>query len=540
MLAPIARIAGLTLLSRRAGSRLAQCRCALARCDARALWDRGTHRRPAVRLLDAAPLDRRAVSRHRVYERWLSPEVHRAPPSTGIRPDTPSRTSPRWLRRSSHALFLLEVVFSEHPLALDGVAAGVAAGAAVTIKPSTALFIWRKSVRLAFAWARRGTASRVPRRNGPAVIALAVWKGRGLGHLPLLNGIGPHPVDSASPDGAPARPRRRSLFQPPQLVAPREQHRSSPRALLERSGPPVARHRGGWSGSRADRGPRFLLVGAWIARRVHHRERSYVTASVEDASVFRIMMPAFPSSSWASRRSAPPAARASTPARGPGVSSGADLRRRLLWQIGASSPGSSPVPRWSRSRHSPRHAKGGSATQRRTTDSRCPDTGEHRPQARVHIGPRRSCRADPGEARSVPGGPAPTAALARAAGNGGGRHHLHAVAQGALASASWTPSEVGVSAAVTRPSTIRATDAGSLPRRGRGQLARRPAVRRRLPRQHAGPHLTQPNPRTASRAAPAAARGSCSGPRAARSRSSSAAARAMTKSDPTAKSTAGG
>ena len=80
--------------------------------------------------------------------------------------------------------FCARVLFDEQPQLLDGAAAGVAAGAAIGIKPSAALFLFGPA--LAFAAARRlQTSAAFLIGIAPAVITLTVWKWRGFGHLPL-------------------------------------------------------------------------------------------------------------------------------------------------------------------------------------------------------------------------------------------------------------------------------------------------------------------------------------------------------------------
>ena len=68
---------------------------------------------------------------------------------------------------------------------LDAVAAGLAAGLAVTIKPANLLFL--PAAVVAFALARRPRAFAVfAAAIVPALIGLTIWKYRGLGYLPVL------------------------------------------------------------------------------------------------------------------------------------------------------------------------------------------------------------------------------------------------------------------------------------------------------------------------------------------------------------------
>src|SRR4051812_36056567 len=85
--------------------------------------------------------------------------------------------------------FCARVLFDSEPTALDAVAAGVAAGAAIGIKPASVLFLAGPALALL---ARRRFASIAFFAAGmaPAVLALIVWKARGLGNVPLLSGSG--------------------------------------------------------------------------------------------------------------------------------------------------------------------------------------------------------------------------------------------------------------------------------------------------------------------------------------------------------------
>jgi hypothetical protein len=82
------------------------------------------------------------------------------------------------------AYFTARIVFDEHPSASDALAAGVAAGAAIAIKPSTALFLGGPALALLAARRFRGAALFLA-GLAPALVTLTVWKARGLGHLPI-------------------------------------------------------------------------------------------------------------------------------------------------------------------------------------------------------------------------------------------------------------------------------------------------------------------------------------------------------------------
>lgn len=188
--------------------------------------------------------------------------------------------------------FCTRVVFTDRPLALDSIAAGVAAGVGVAIKPSAALFL--VGPVLAFAYARRGTAlAGFLAGIAPALIALATWKERGLGHLPILNGMRPHPVDTGLASVAPLVGLDLGHYFN-QLDWSRlgnnidllREHFWSGRVLtwLFVAGL-VGLARRSWA--------TLLLIGGPLAAFAVVKG-SYASASVEDGSVFRIMMPAFP------------------------------------------------------------------------------------------------------------------------------------------------------------------------------------------------------------------------------------------------------
>lgn len=69
---------------------------------------------------------------------------------------------------------------------LDGLAAGLAAGIAIGVKPANALFLPAAVCALAVARRPRQLAAFAV-GLAPSVLALALWKYRGLGHVPLLS-----------------------------------------------------------------------------------------------------------------------------------------------------------------------------------------------------------------------------------------------------------------------------------------------------------------------------------------------------------------
>src|ERR671937_354212 len=85
---------------------------------------------------------------------------------------------------------------------VDGALGGLAAGFAVATKPANALFLG--GPLLAFLAARRlPPRFALARAMGPALAALALWKLKGLGHLPFLT---PAPKALAAGTGSIAAP----------------------------------------------------------------------------------------------------------------------------------------------------------------------------------------------------------------------------------------------------------------------------------------------------------------------------------------------
>lgn len=81
--------------------------------------------------------------------------------------------------------FCAKILFDARPRLLDAVAAGAAGGAAVAFKPSASLFLFGPA--LAFLFGRRFRYV-TPFIAGiaPSAIALSLWKLRGFGHIPLV------------------------------------------------------------------------------------------------------------------------------------------------------------------------------------------------------------------------------------------------------------------------------------------------------------------------------------------------------------------
>jgi hypothetical protein len=188
--------------------------------------------------------------------------------------------------------FCAKIVLADNPLPLDGLAAGVAAGAAIAIKPSTSLFL--AGPALAFVYRRRfhGMAMFLA-GIAPEVIALEVWKQRGLGHVPILNGMHLHPVRAGVAAVAPIMGVDIGHY----INKLNWSHLGNNLDLLREHF---------WSGrvlqwlviaglvgmGRRSRSALLLISGSLAAFLIV--KGSYASASVEDGSVFRIMMPAFP------------------------------------------------------------------------------------------------------------------------------------------------------------------------------------------------------------------------------------------------------
>jgi hypothetical protein len=188
--------------------------------------------------------------------------------------------------------FCARVVFDDAPSWIDGVAAGVAAGAAIAIKPSAAVFL--AGPALAFMYRRRfSSAAMFLAGVAPATVALAVWKERGLGHLPLLNGMPPHSIGAGLASGAPIVGIDLGRY----FNHLNWSHLGNNLDLLREHF---------WSGrvlqwlvvagvvglARRSRSALLLVGGTFAAFAIV--KGSYPSASIEDGSLFRVMMPAFP------------------------------------------------------------------------------------------------------------------------------------------------------------------------------------------------------------------------------------------------------
>jgi hypothetical protein len=99
----------------------------------------------------------------------------------------------------------------------DGVLAGLLAGLAIGIKPANAFFVVLAALLLASA-RRPRVALAAAAGIAPALLALAIWKARGLGTLPILSSYAPsHEAAGASPMLAAATPSRYVPWDPHHL-----------------------------------------------------------------------------------------------------------------------------------------------------------------------------------------------------------------------------------------------------------------------------------------------------------------------------------
>ena len=186
--------------------------------------------------------------------------------------------------------FCARVVLDSAPRLLDAVAGGLAFGAAIAIKPSVSLVLLGPA--LAFVLRRRlDTLACFVAGLVPAVATLAFWKERGLGQLPLLGAPGARPPVGVAAVAPVAGVNLDKYFG--QLSW---QHFSRNIDLLREHF---------WSGH----GAVWLVVAGLIAIGLRSRvalaliggaflpfavvKASYI-GSVEDTSVFRILIPAFP------------------------------------------------------------------------------------------------------------------------------------------------------------------------------------------------------------------------------------------------------
>jgi hypothetical protein len=186
--------------------------------------------------------------------------------------------------------FCMRTLTSEHPELLDGLACGAAAGIAIAIKPSTSIFLAGIAVALALR-RRAAIAGCVFAGMVPALAALALWKERGLGHVPLLSSSAPAPHGLAAAQPVAGLNLHKYTHQVDwsrflnNLDLIREHFWSN--RLIEWL--VIA----GLIGLARRSRTAALLVGVWFAAFAVIKG-GYAQASVEDGSFFRVMMPSYP------------------------------------------------------------------------------------------------------------------------------------------------------------------------------------------------------------------------------------------------------
>jgi hypothetical protein len=186
--------------------------------------------------------------------------------------------------------FCMRTLTSEHPELIDGLACGAAAGIAIAIKPATSLFLAGLAVALLYR-RRAAIAGAVFVGMIPALAALALWKDRGLGEIPLLSHASP------APGGLAAAPPIAALNLHKYTQQVDWSHFLNNLDLIREH---FWSNRfiewlviGGLIGLARRSRPAALLVGIWFAVFALVKG-GYAGASIEDGSLFRIMMPAYP------------------------------------------------------------------------------------------------------------------------------------------------------------------------------------------------------------------------------------------------------
>ena len=170
---------------------------------------------------------------------------------------------------------------------LDGLLAGLAAGFAVGIKPSNGLFLLGPA--LAFTAARRGrTGAAFCLGLAPSLLTLALWKYRGLGHLPLLT---PTPRALAAGPAAVGfvQVHRYFNFDWHQLHENYLELRSVLRGLVLLQALPVL----GFVGALRRAPAKALLLFGWLLAFLLVKGSSD-EASIDNASLLRLLIPALP------------------------------------------------------------------------------------------------------------------------------------------------------------------------------------------------------------------------------------------------------
>ena len=163
--------------------------------------------------------------------------------------------------------------------------AGLAAGYSIAIKPSNAIFLFAPALLLIVE--RWRALLSFAAGLAPSILALAVWKYRGLGELAAAPG---EPIRLAAGPGDLLRrihqPKLNSWSHLHQVLLGLREHFWISRVI---EWLPLAGIVGLLARSR--RG--VLLVGVWFAVYLLAKG-TYIPASIDDASFWRILMPAFP------------------------------------------------------------------------------------------------------------------------------------------------------------------------------------------------------------------------------------------------------
>lgn len=178
----------------------------------------------------------------------------------------------------------------ERPSSLDAALAGLAFGVAIALKPPNALFA--AGGLAAFALARRWRAALlVAAAAAPAVLALTLWKARGLGHLPLFSLGGAHMAAGAH-GGLPAATIDLHKYLPfnwHHLGQQMDQLREFFWSQRLAQWLPIA----GLLAVARRRPPLAALLAGWFAAFVLVKGSSEF-ASIESGSFWRLLMPAWP------------------------------------------------------------------------------------------------------------------------------------------------------------------------------------------------------------------------------------------------------
>ena len=178
----------------------------------------------------------------------------------------------------------------ERPDAVEAIAAGLAAGVAVAIKPASAPFLG--GLFLGFLYRRRfAGAAYLVAGIAPALLTLALWKYRGLGNLPLFHAQGAVRLAAGAQQQLVA-------FNPLHHYVKFDWHHLNLNLLG------IKEHFwslrvvewlviAGFIGLARRSLTAFLVVGGWFAAFVVTKA-TYPNAGIDDASVFRVMMPSYP------------------------------------------------------------------------------------------------------------------------------------------------------------------------------------------------------------------------------------------------------